>query len=157
MAISKKQKYINDVHSNIIRGGIILYWFLFWLLNSLDKFFIQPTFFWVGKNQLEQIMSSLSAIGIGNENAAFFMLIVMTFLEAITFLIFLVALVYVLWNKKQEAENTLFWGILVSLMIFSLYSIGDQMLGNAESLLEHTLYWISLIISWGAYKFFTQE
>lgn len=156
MAVSKKQKHMEEVHSYIIRFGIILYWFIFWLLNSLDKFFIQPTFFWVGKNQLDQIIASLTAIGIPNENVAFFMLIVTALLEAIAFIIFLVALGYILWNKKQESENVFFWGIFVSLMIFSLYTIGDQMLGNTNALLEHTLYWISLIISWGAYKYFAK-
>ena len=42
-------------------------------------------------------------------------------------------------------------------VIFSFFAIGDQVFGDRGELLEHTIYWMALIVSWGAYKFLPEK
>ncbi|MDA1060832.1 MAG: hypothetical protein O3B47_03495 [bacterium] len=140
--------------ARIIQVGIVLYWVFFWFLNVVDKFIGEATFLWVGKDRLGQLVKYFSSIGIENDFIALNVLRLTTFLEILAFFFVLLALIYQLIGNKKRAYNLFFLGTLFGLIIFSFFSIGDQVFGDRAELLEHTTYWIALIISWGAYIYF---
>lgn len=141
----------------IIRLGVVFFWTVFWLLNVIDKLISKSTFLWVGKDRLTQFIKYFASIGIENENVALAFLVFVT-LAQITALYFLASsLWYSVKKREQKAYDFFFWGTLMGLAIFSFFSIGDQIFGDRAELLEHTLFWIAIIISWGAYKYFPQK
>lgn len=142
----KKEAYI-------IRVGVVAYWFLFWLFNTADKF-LTDTFLWLGRDRLSQFTDYFQSIGVTHLGVSFFFLALITLLEFIAFAFLALALWNILTKKGKSADDAFFWGTLTGLIIFSIFSIGDQAFGDRFELLEHTIYWISLIISWGAYTYF---
>jgi len=139
--------------NRVIQGGIIGYWFLFWLLNCLDKVFGGRNAFFVGKDRLSQFEGYFETIGM-TAWQPLSALIFVSILEILAFGFLAVAL-YAFFTKKANLEDrTFFWGTFLGLLIFSIFSIGDQVFGDRFELMEHTIYWTSLIASWGAYEFF---
>jgi hypothetical protein len=45
--------------TTLFRFGILLYWSLFWLINSLDKMIGGSQFLWVGKDRFAQFQRFL--------------------------------------------------------------------------------------------------
>ena len=138
----------------IFRFSIIVFWTLFWFFNVVDKFIGSSTFLWVGKNRLSQFIEYFSSIGIENQNVAFGFLAFVTIAEIVTLTLLVVALWYLIRMNNRKAYIFFFWGTLAGLAIFSFFTIGDQIFGDRRELLEHTTYWIAIIISWGAYVYF---
>jgi len=135
----------------IIRLGIIVFWWLFWLLNVIDKFIGKSTFLWVGKDRLGQFVTYFSSIGIENSSVAAAFLIFVTIVEMIALLFMTFALGYTISGNESGAHRALYFGILTSLFLFSFFTIGDQIFGDRHQLLEHALYWMALILSWFIY------
>ena len=152
MRIKKK-----NLEIKVIQIGILAYWFLFWLLNVVDKFIGKSTFLWVGKDRFSQLVNYFASIGIENETIPYITLVFSTILEIIALLLLTFALFKYLSGHYQKARDIFFWGTFVGLAIFSFFSIGDQVFGDRVELLEHTTYWIALIISWGAYVYFPKH
>jgi len=142
-----------NIHTenNIIRLGIIIFWWLFWLFNVVDKFIVSEGVMWVGKNRAEQFMDYFSSIGIEGTTVPYLTLSFVTALEVVALIFTTLALWYFFKGKKDKARAGLFWGILTSLFIFSFFAIGDQIFGDRVELLEHSIYWIGLVISWFIY------
>jgi hypothetical protein len=141
----------------IIRFGIILFWTLFWLLNVFDKFITKPTILWVGKDRLAQFIDYFASIGINNPIVASTILQLVILAEVIAFICLFIALIQFILKNHDKAQTFFFWGTLTGLIIFSFFSIGDQFFGDRHELLEHTTYWLALIISWGAYVYFPKR
>lgn len=137
----------------IIRGGIILYWFTFWLLTTIDKVIPNTTFLWAGQDRLAQYTDFFLSLGVPGNFLPYTVFIIITSIEAIIFLLYGIALFNFFRGNFKKAHIYFFYGTVFGLIIFSISSIGDQMFGDRAELLEHTTYWISLIISWGAYVY----
>lgn len=68
---------------------------------------------------------------------------------ALTFFTF--ALWHIVRGDKKKSRDTVFFGILASISLFSFFTIGDQIFGERSELLEHSIYWIFLVVSWFLY------
>ena len=135
----------------LIRFAIVVFWLLFWFLNVIDKFINKPAFLWAGKDRVTQLVEYFSSIGIENINIVLASLVFISIAE-ITVTLFLA---FSLWNllKKngERAKLWFFWGTLTGLGIFTFFAVGDQVFGERSELLEHTIFWVALFISWRAY------
>ena len=56
-----------------------------------------------------------------------------------------------------RAETWFYRGIVTSLGLFVLFSMADQVFGDRFQLLEHGLFWMVLLASWIAFKFFAVD
>ena len=137
--------------NRIIRGGIIVFWCLFWLFNVIDKVIGQNIFLWVGKDRLTQFVAHFASIGIENVLVAKLTLIFVSAVEFIAFFFLALALWEFIKKREERTRFYLFWGILTSLFIMSLFAIGDQIFGERAELLEHATYWIAFVLSWFVY------
>lgn len=141
----------------IIRSGLILFWLIFWGLNVIDTFIGQTAYLWVGKDRLSEFVQFFSSIGIVNPLVAQYFLIVTTILQIITVVFLIFALIRLWQGSAKQARANYFWGTFIGLVMFSYFTIGDQMFGGSEMLWQHTMYWLTLVISWGAYTTFTDS
>ena len=138
----------------VIQLGTMVFWFLFWLFNVIDKFIVDPMFLWVGKDRLTQFTEYFASIGLTDPMVARVFLIVVTTMEIIALISIAIALIYFAMGDRDKSHMYFFWGTFMGLAVFSLFTIGDQIFGDRFELLEHTIYWMALIISWGAYMYF---
>ncbi|MEK7510523.1 MAG: hypothetical protein AAB567_03165 [Patescibacteria group bacterium] len=145
---------MTNIESYTVRFGVVIFWTLFWLFNVIDKFIGGSIFLWVGKDRLAQFVKYFSSIGIENQSVAFWFLTFVTIAEMIALVLLIIALWYLIRADSKKAYTFFFWGTFAGLAIFSFFAIGDQIFGDRHELLEHTTYWVSLIISWGAYVYF---
>ena len=67
------------------------------------------------------------------------------------------ALVALLRGDAGRAESWFYRGIVTSLGLFVLFSMADQVFGDRFQLLEHGLFWMVLLASWIAFKFFAVD
>ena len=132
----------------LIRLGILVFWTLFWFFSSLDKVLDEEMFLWVGRNRFTQFIEYFSSIGIENEAVAIVFLGSIFIAEVLAFVLLGVAFAALLKKDLDKTRIYCFWGTFVGLVIFSFFAIGDQLFGDHHELLEHTTYWIALIISW---------
>lgn len=138
----------------VIRLGVVSFWMLFWLFNVIDKFITNAGFLWVGKNRLAQFTEYFSSIGIENSNVALGFLSFVAVAEFIAFILMAMSVWYLIARNEKKSDSAFFWGSFMGLTIFSLFTIGDQVFGERHELLEHTTYWMAIIISWGAYAYY---
>ena len=135
----------------ITRLFLIIFWWFFWLLNVIDKFIMDQTFLWVGKNRVAQLIKYFASIGIDEVSIPIVFFIFFTFLEIIALVFMTIALWFYFKKEKKHTRNAFFYGMLMSLVIFSFFSIGDQIFGDRDELFEHSIYWILAVISWFVY------
>ena len=147
----------STTEGKVIRYGVVVFWLLFWLLNSIDKFIGQQVFLWGGRDRLAQIKDYFSTIGIDGVLIPIGAFVFATILEITAFLLLTAALLALTHNQPDRARTLFFWGTVIGLAIFTFFSIGDQIFGERAELLEHTIYWVSLIVSWGAYNYFPKK
>ena len=139
----------NGYYSNhLIRFLILLYWSLYWLFNSLDKVIGGSEFLWVGKDRFALFERFFASAGWGNPMVADVALIIVAGLEIFAFLFFTGALIYLLQKKQGLSRSWFVVATVLTLTIFSVFSIGDQIFGDHAELLEHTLYWVVSLFSW---------
>jgi len=134
--------------NKIIRGGIIIFWLSFWLFNAIDKVVLETRFLWAGENWAKFFLELFKSIGIENRVIPYFALSMIGILEFTAAIFMALALFYFFKGDKRKTKHMFFIGILISLIIFSFFAIGDQIFGERQELLEHSIYWIGLIISW---------
>lgn len=138
--------------NNLIQFSIISFWWFFWLFNLIDKIIPSEIFLWVGTDRFAQFSEYFSSIGIENSLVVTVFLAFSGVIEAIALLFISVALFSFLSSNKNQSRKYFFQGILISLFLFTFFSIGDQIFGDREELLEHSIFWMSLIISWFVYS-----
>ena len=148
MKLSSRQ-----LENRFIQFGVIIFWVLFWLLSVIDKFAMKATFLWNGSDVIGEFNDLFSSIGITSPAVPWVFLIFFTILEIAAFILISFALLRWLSRNYKSARTFFFWGTFTGLIIFSIFIIGDRMFGEGDELLEHTIYWMALIVSWGAYRY----
>lgn len=131
----------------ILRVLITGYWTFFWLLNVVDKFVGQPTFLWYGKDRMAQLIGYFASIGVYDQNVALVSILFTTVLEATAFIFGALALWFLIRGNDGRANNFYFRSTVAGMLLFTFFSLGDQVFGERGELLEHTTYWIILLVS----------
>ncbi len=136
------------VGKDLIRCFILVYWILFWLLNSIDKIIGGAHFLFVGRNRFAQIERFFDSIGLGEPIYANIALIVTAGLEIFALVFFTGALYHFIKKDKDTSRSWFFIGIALTLITFTYFSIGDQIFGDHFELLEHGIFWFITLLSW---------
>ena len=136
----------------VIRFSIVVFWMFFWGLSVVDKIIPDVQTYWVGKDFFALFIKFFASLGLKDPLFATSALAIISALEVLNFTFYLFAAVSVFRKEELRAERWFFRGIVSSVILFSLFSIGDQIFGDRFQLLEHGLFWIILIASWLVYK-----
>lgn len=136
------------IGKDLIRYFILIYWTLFWLLNSIDKIIGGAHFLFVGKDRFAQVERFFDSLGLGSPIFANIALIITAALEIFACVFFAGALLHFKKKNMDVTRSWFFIGIALSLSIFIYFSIGDQIFGDHFELLEHALFLLSTLLSW---------
>lgn len=139
------------VTNELIRYILLAYWSLFWLFNSLDKVIGGSHFLWVGKDRFAQFQKYFASAGIESPHVANIALILAAALEVFAFIFFSGALIFYFKKNREQARSWFFIGIILTLVTFTIFSIGDHIFGDRFELLEHTLFWFIALFSYVAF------
>ena len=143
---------IKNTHTNqLVRYSILFYWSLFWLFNIIDKIIGGSLFLWVGRDRFAQFQKFFASAGLESPGIANFALIIAAGLEVFAFIFFIGSLLYLLKKKIDTSRSWFFIGIVLTLITFTIFSIGDHIFGDRFELLEHTLFWFLTLFSWVAF------
>jgi signal transduction histidine kinase len=137
---------------SILRTAILVFWTLFWGLSVVDKVIPDVQFLWVGKDFFALFIKFFASLGLKDPLFATSALAGVSALEAINFALYLTALLSLRKGDEALTDAWFFRAILSSAVLFSLFSIADQVFGDRFQLLEHGLFWLVLIASWMAFK-----
>ena len=143
--------------SKIIQLGIVGFWTLFWLLNVVDKLFGEPGFLFVGTDRFAQFFKFFSSLGLAALSFPLVALAITTLIETAALILVGSALFYILLSNEENARNFFFWGTLVGLVLFSFFIMGDQIFGDRAEVLEHSIFWILLLVSWAGYIYLPRQ
>lgn len=138
----------NISNNQLFRLAILAYWSLFWFFNSLDKVFGGSSFMWVGRDRFAQFQKFFASAGLESPIVANIGLIFAAALEIFAFVFFVGAFIHFIKQKQAEARTWFFVGIVLTLITFTLFSVGDHIFGDRFELLEHTLFWFVTLFSW---------
>ena len=139
---------IKNTHTNqLVRYSILFYWSLFWLFNIIDKIIGGSLFLWVGRDRFAQFQKFFASAGLESPGIANFALIIAAGLEVFAFIFFIGSLLYLLKKKIETSRSWFFIGIVLTLITFTIFSIGDHIFGDRFELLEHTLFWFLTLFS----------
>ena len=142
---------------NIIRLSILLFWTFFWGLSVFDKIIPDVHHLWVGKDFFALFVKFFGSLGLKNPIFATTALALVSGLEAINFVFYLLSIINFTKGNHEGAEKWFFRAIFSSMALFSLFSIADQVFGDRFQLLEHGLFWLILVASWILYKYMTNS
>ncbi|MAW65540.1 MAG: hypothetical protein CMD18_05025 [Flavobacteriales bacterium] len=137
----------------IIRFSILVFWTFFWGLSVVDKIIPDVHNLWVGKDFFALFVKFFGSLGLKEPIFATVALATVSALEAVNFVFYLLALISFSKRRAPQAEKWFFRAVFSSMVLFSLFSIADQVFGDRFQLLEHGLFWLILIASWILYKF----
>jgi len=137
----------------IIRFSILIFWTFFWGLSVVDKIIPDVHNLWVGKDFFALFVKFFGSLGLKNSIFATTALAFVSALEGVNFVFYLFALINFSKRKFLEAEKWFFKAVFTSMILFSLFSIADQVFGDRFQLLEHGLFWLILIASWILFKY----
>ena len=135
----------------LVRGVILVFWTCFWLFNVVDKAIGGSTFLWVGRDRFAQFQKYFASAGLESPLIADAALYVAAALEVFALVFFAGALWNFVARRVNEARSWCFIGIVITLVTFTFFSIGDHLFGDRFELLEHTLFWFVTLASWGVY------
>lgn len=141
----------------IIRFSILIFWTFFWGLSVVDKIVPDVHNLWVGKDFFALFIKFFGSLGLKEPIFATIALAIVSALEVINFVFYLLALINFSKRKNLEAEKWFFRAVFASMVLFSLFSIADQVFGDRFQLLEHGLFWLILIASWLLYKYLSSS
>lgn len=141
----------------IIRFSILVFWTLFWGLSVLDKIIPDVHLFWVGKDFFALFIKFFASLGLKDPIFATVGLATISALEVINFVLYSCSLINFFKGKEALTEKWFFRAILSSVVLFSLFSIADQIFGERFQLLEHGLFWVILIASWAVFKYISPD
>lgn len=137
----------------LIQYLILIHWTLFYVTTVIDKIVPDVYPLWVGADFYTLFIKFFASLGLTEPIFATIALAGISFLEVVAFACFAFALFNLFKTKEKIAEQWFYRGISISVLTFSLFSIGDQVFGDRFTLLEHTIFWIILIFSWVIYKY----
>ena len=138
---------------SIIRLSILVFWTFFWGLSVMDKIIPDVHHLWVGKDFFALFVKFFGSLGLKNPIIPSFALAIVSALEVINFVFYLLSLFNFFKKKYDLSEKWFFRAIFSSVTLFSLFSIADQVFGDRFQLLEHGLFWLVLIASWILFKY----
>ncbi|MGQ0739275.1 MAG: hypothetical protein ACT4OJ_09470 [Bacteroidota bacterium] len=133
---------------DLVRYFILIYWILFYLLNFIDKIIGGAHFLFVGKDRFAQVERYFDSLGLGNPLIANIALIITGALEIFPFVFFSGSLYHFVKKDIDATRSWFFVGIVLTLILFTYFSIGDQFFGDHSELLEHGIYWFISLLSW---------
>jgi hypothetical protein len=137
----------------LIQYFILIYWTFFAALSVVDKIVPDVYPLWVGADFYTLFIKFFASLGLTNPLFATVALTVISVLEVVTFVCYLFSLTYLYRGDYKNSEQWFYRGISFSVILFSLFSIGDQVFGDRFNLLEHSIFWIILVVSWVIYKY----
>jgi len=140
----------------IIRLIILIFWTFFWGLSVIDKIVPDVHPLWVGKDFFALFVKFFGSLGLKDPIVPTIALASISALEVFNFVLYLLAIISFGQKKHQTSEKWFFRAIFSSMILFSLFSIADQVFGDRFQLLEHGLFWMVLIASWVIYKYFSE-
>ena len=126
----------------IIRLAILVFWTFFWGLSVMDKIIPDVHHLWVGKDFFALFVKFFGSLGLKNPIIPSFALAIVSALEVINFVFYLLSLFNFFKKKYDLSEKWFFRAIFSSVTLFSLFSIADQVFGDRFQLLEHGLFWL---------------
>ena len=132
----------------LIRFSILAYWSIFWLFNVIDKLVGGSMFLWVGRDRFAQFQKYFASAGLDSPVITNIALIVAAGLEIFAFVFFAGALLHFIKKNQCSSRSWFFVGIVLTLLTFTIFSIGDHIFGDRFELLEHTLFWFITLFSW---------
>lgn len=143
--------------SKIFSVLVLAYWSFFWLLNFVDKIIVGPANLWNGKDRVTQFSDYFASINIHSDLLVWLLIGVITILEFAAFLLVAAALVNLVRNRSDVARSFFFWGTAAGMVIFTSFSVGDQIFGDRPELWEHGAFLLLIMVSWFAYRFYNPE
>ncbi len=141
---------------NIIRYLILIYWIFFEALTVIDKIIPDVFPYWVGADFYTLFVKLFASLGITNPIFATIALAGIASFESYILVLFLLSFFNLYKGKNKVSEQWFYKGALFSVLLFSLFSIGDQIFGERSNLLEHTIFLIMLIVSWVVFNYTNQ-
>jgi hypothetical protein len=136
----------------LLRLSIVGFWTLFWGLSVVDKVVPDVHPLWVGKDFFALFVKFFASLGLKDPLFATVALAGISGLEALSFVLYLIAAVHVLRRATDRANTWFFRAVSASMTLFALFSIADQTFGDRFQLLEHGLFWLVLLASWGMFR-----
>lgn len=137
----------------IIQYFILIYWTFFGALTVIDKIVPDVYPYWAGADFYTLFIKFFASLGITNPLFATIALVAISTIEIIAFACYLFSLFNMYTGKDKISERWFYRGISFSVLLFSLFSIGDQVFGDRFNLLEHGIFWIILVVSWAIFKY----
>lgn len=141
--------------NKIIRYFIVIYWTFFGALSVIDKIIPDVYPFWVGVDFYTLFVKFFASLGLSDPMFATIALVGISTLEIIVLVLFSFSLFNLYKGKENLSEQWFYRGIAFYVLLFSLFSIGDQVFGDRSNLLEHGIFLIMLIVSWVVFKYNT--
>ena len=137
--------------ASLLRHGILGYWTIFWLFNVLDKIIGGAHFLWVGRDRFAQFQKYFASAGLEAAWVANAGLMVAGALEVFALVFFAGAWWHLAQKRRDAAHSWCLMGIVLTMLTFTFFSIGDHLFGDRFELLEHTLFWFVTLLSWVLY------
>jgi hypothetical protein len=139
--------------NRIIQYFVLIYWTFFSATTVIDKIIPDVYPLWVGADFYTLFIKLFASLGIKDPLFATVALSGISFIEIVAFVCYFFALINLVGKKDRISEQWFYRGISASVLLFSLFSIGDQVFGDRFTLLEHSIFWIILIVSWAIFKY----
>jgi len=139
--------------NKLIQYLVLIHWTLFYVTTVIDKIIPDVYPLWVGADFYTLFIKFFASLGLTDPIFATIALTGISFLEIVAFVCFLLSLFNLYKGKDKISEQWFYRGVSFSVLIFSFFSIGDQVFGDRFTLLEHTIFWIILVVSWVVYKY----
>lgn len=137
----------------LIKYFILFYWTFFATTSVIDKIIPDVYPLWVGADFYTLFIKLFASLGLKDPIFATIALTGVSLIEVIIFVCFSFSLVNLFMRKDNRSEQWFYRGILFSVLLFSFFTIGDQVFGDRFTLLEHSIFWIILIVSWVIFKY----
>lgn len=137
----------------LIQYFILIYWTFFGALNVIDKIVPDVYPYWVGADFYTLFIKFFASLGLTDPIFATIALAGISLIEILAFVCYSFSLFTLYKGKDKISEQWFYRGVSFSVILFSLFSIGDQVFGDRFNLLEHGIFWIILVVSWVVYKY----
>ena len=141
----------------LLRLSIVGFWSLFWGLSVVEKVVPDVHPLWVGKDFFALFVKFFASLGLKDPLFATVALAGVSGLEALSFVLYVIAAVHVVRQAPDLANTWFFRAVTASMTLFALFSIADQTFGDRFQLLEHGLFWLVLLASWGMFRMLPQQ